>query len=491
MPKNASSRGLLSLLFPLFVTACAGDETINPAFRVPPLEWQDCGAGFECAAFPVPLEHSVAASEAFEIPVIRKPAAEPQNRIGSLLVNPGGPGGSGVAWVRYAHTRLPVDVRSRFDIIGFDPRGVGGSLPAVDCLDDLDAFIALDLSPDDATERARVIAETRKLVDGCEENNGDILPFIDTVSVARDMNYIRIALGEKTISYVGFSYGTLLGAIYAELYPSTVRAFVLDGAVDPSLSGEDLIEGQALSFEEQLNDFLASCAAEPACELNAEGDPAEVYDALQASIEASPMPALGFEGRSVGPGELWWGVGGALYSPNSWQDLATALAEAAKLGDATRLLKLSDDFAGRRDDGSYSNSLDQYQAVFSIDNPFPRDLAYYEKKTAELKGKAPRLGASFAYSALPSALWPLPAAREPAPIAAEGAAPILVIGTTRDPATPYSWAVSLANQLDKGALLTRNGQGHTGFAGKSVCVDAIASKYLIDLELPAEGTECD
>jgi pimeloyl-ACP methyl ester carboxylesterase len=437
----------------------------------------------------VPLEHTAPASETFEIPLVRKPAEE--SRIGSLLVNPGGPGGSGVAWVRYAHTRLPVDVRSRFDIIGFDPRGVGGSLPAIDCIDDLDPFIALDLSPDDQAERAHVVAESRRFVDGCKKESGDLLPFIDTLSVARDMNYIRVALGEPTISYVGFSYGTLLGAIYAELFPDAVRAFILDGAIDPSLSGDAIIEGQALSFEEQLNDFFASCAADPMCALNAEGDPAAVYDAIQASIEESPMPALGIEGRSVGPGELWWGVAGALYSPKSWPDLATALAEAAALGDGTGLLKLSDEFAGRRDNGSYSDSLDQYQAVFSIDNAFPRDLAYYDKKTAELQGKAPRLGASFAYSSLPSALWPLPAAREPAPIKAEGAAPILVIGTTRDPATPYSWSASLAEQLESGALLTRNGQGHTGFGGKSACVDAIASKYLIDLEVPAGGAACD
>lgn len=491
MFKNAFSRGIVSILLPLLASACAGDETINPVFQVPPLQWSDCGAGFECAAYPVPLEHSAPANEAFEIPLIRKPAEDPQNRLGSLLVNPGGPGGSGVAWVRYAHTRLPADVKSRFDIIGFDPRGVGGSLPAVDCLDDLDAFIALDLSPDDPTERAHVITETKKLVDGCEATSGDILPYIDTASVARDMNYIRIALGERTISYIGFSYGTLLGALYAELYPNTVRAFILDGAVDPSLSGEDLILGQALSFEEQLNDFLASCAADPMCELNAAGDPAEVFDSIQAGIENTPMPALGIEGRSVGPGELWWGVSGALYGPSSWPRLAKALTEAATLGDGTGLLELSDDFAGRRDDGSYSDSLDQYQAVFSIDNPFPRDFAYYDKTTAELQTKAPRLGASFAYSALPSALWPLPVAREPAPVVAEGAAPILVIGTTRDPATPYSWAVSLADQLESGVLLTRKGQGHTGFAGKSECIDALASKYLIGLEVPAEGSECD
>jgi pimeloyl-ACP methyl ester carboxylesterase len=493
MPIKTSSGGLLpsAILLPLFVSACAGDEAINPAFGVPPLEWTDCGAGFECAAFPVPLDHGTAASETFEIPVVRRPAEEPAKRIGSLLVNPGGPGGSGVAWVRYASTRLPVDVRSRFDIIGFDPRGVGGSLPAVDCLDDLDAFIALDLSPDTPAERDWVIAETKRFVDACEEKSGDILPFIDTTSVARDMEYIRIALGEKTISYLGFSYGTLLGALYAELFPSRVRAFVLDGAVDPSLSGEDIIEGQALSFEEQLNDFLASCAADPECELNKEGDPAEVYDALQASIEASPMPALGSKGRTVGPGELWWGVAGALYSPEGWPSLSAALTDAVKLGDATGLLKLSDQFAGRRGDGSYSDSLDQYQAIFSIDNLFPRDLAFYDKETADLEGKAPRLGAYFAYSSLPSALWPLPPAREPAPVKAEGAAPILVVGTTRDPATPYSWAVSLAEQLESGVLLTRKGQGHTGFAGKSPCVDALVSKYLINLQAPAEGSECD
>lgn len=493
MRRNPPSRGLLAVLpvLALFAGGCGGDEIIKPAFNVAPLEWQSCGGDFECAAFPVPVRHSEPASETFELSVVRIAATEPENRIGSLLINPGGPGGSGVAWVRYAVSRLPADVRARFDIVGFDPRGVGGSLPAVDCTADLDAFIALDLSPDSPAERQLVIDETTKLVDACEENNADILPVIDTESVARDMEHIRIALGEPTISYVGFSYGTLLGALYAELFPSRVRAFVLDGAIDPALSGEGLIEGQALSFEEQLNDFLAACAVDPECALTQEGDPGDVYDAIQASIEASPMPALGLDGRSVGPGELWWGVSGALYSPNAWPSLQQALFDAAKLGDATLLLELSDSFSGRLDDGTYTNALEQYQAIFSIDNPFPRELAYYDTKTAELEAKAPRLGAYFAYSALPSALWPLPAARKPAPVAAAGAAPILVVGTTRDPATPYSWAVSLAEQLESGALLTRNGQGHTGFGGKSPCVDALVSKYLIDLEVPPEGAACD
>jgi pimeloyl-ACP methyl ester carboxylesterase len=479
-------------LIVLSLPACAGAETINPVGAVVPLDWEACGGGFECATLAVPVRYEAPAEGAFELPVVRLPASSPPDRIGSLLINPGGPGGSGVQWVRFATGRLPLDVRDRFDVVGFDPRGVAESAPSLNCVDDLDAFIALDLTPEGEAETAHVIDVSQKLVDGCVARSGDILPFVDTESVARDMDRLRASLGEQTISYVGFSYGTLLGALYADLFPSRVRAFVLDGAIDPSLSGEALIEGQALSFEEQLDLFLAYCAADPACAFHSGAAPAAAYDVLQASIEASPMPALAdADGRSVGPGELWWGVSGALYSTSRWSKLAEALALASNAGDASKLLDLSDTFAGRAKDGTYSNSLEQYQAIFSIDNPFPRDLAFYATQTQELENKAPRLGAYFPWSALPSALWPAPAVREPAPIAATGSAPIVVVGTTHDPATPYAWAVSLADQLDSGVLLTRNGEGHTGFAGKSPCIDGIVSKYLVSLEVPAEGTACD
>lgn len=475
---------------PLLLGACAGPEIVNPE-GVEPLAWEGCGGNFECATLTVPVDYEKKDGATFQIPVLRLPAAVRESRIGALFINPGGPGGSGVAWVRYAVNRLPAAVGDRFDIIGFDPRGVGASEPAIDCVDDLDAFVALDLSPDDPAERQHVIDETRRLAKGCDERSGDILPFVDTESVARDMDRLRASLGERTISYVGFSYGTLLGALYADRFPNQVRAFVLDGAIDPSLPGEAIIEGQALSFEEQLNDFLADCAENPICPFHSGGDPAAAYDALKASIEAGPMPALDDEGRSVGPGELWWGVGGALYSPTDWEDLAFALSAASTSGDASMLLYLSDIFTGRGDDGTYTGSLEQYQAVFSIDNPFPTDPAFYDAQTADLAEKAPRLGAYFAYSALPSGLWPLRAVREPAKTPAVGAPPILVVGTTRDPATPYAWSVALAAQLESGVLLTRNGQGHTGFAGKSACVDVAVSKYLIDLEAPAGGATCD
>lgn len=474
---------------------CTSEEGIDSADDVPPLAWEDCGNGFQCATLDVPLQYDQMDENGppgFSLPVIRLPASEPEARIGSLITNPGGPGGSGFAWVYFAASSLPDDIRKSFDIIGFDPRGVGASEPSIDCKDNLDAFIAQDLTPDSESERKAVIDVNQQFVDACAEKSAAILPHVGTLQVARDLERLRKALREPDISYVGFSYGTLIGALYADMYPNRIRAAVFDGAVDPALSGDRLIEDQALGFEQQLGDFLDDCKSHDTCAFYSNGDPHAAFDGLMAGIEMQPLPALGDpEGRAVGPGEFWWGVSGALYSPKRWARLSEALALAAEAGDSTELLQLSDAFSGREGAGHYSDSLEQYQAIFSIDNPFPRELSYYEGKAAAFSLSAPRLGAAFPYSALPSALWPYEAERVPAPALAGGSNPIVVVGTTRDPATPYAWAVSLSDQLENGVLLTRKGQGHTGFAGKSSCIDAAVSKYLIELVPPMDGTVCE
>lgn len=482
----------------IVLPACAdtggADDFENEAFPPPP-EWRACGeeGDFECATLGVPLEYDTERGDrasGFTLQLIRRPAGNPHARKGSIVINPGGPGGSGAAWVYYFWRRIPEEVSDLYDIVGFDPRGVGLSEPTIECGDNLDKLMALDLTPDSPEEREAIISETQQFVDDCAEKSALILPYVGTENVVRDLERIRLALQEYRLNYVGFSYGTFIGALYAERYPKKVRAFVLDGAVDPALSAAQIVEGQALGFEMALDHFLNKCASDAECQFHSAGDPYTAFDALQAEIEAAPMPAAGdAEGRSAGPGEFFWAVTGALYGPNSFE-LASALSLAALEKDSTELLALSDKFTGRYEPGHYSDSFDQYHAIFSIDNPFPRDMEYYDSATEQLKSKAPRLGASLPYTSLPSAFWPIESSRIAAPVRAEGTPPILVLGNMGDPATPYEWSVSLADHLDNALLLTLDDEGHTAFGNKSQCINDYVAKYLIELKMPTPGTRC-
>jgi pimeloyl-ACP methyl ester carboxylesterase len=480
---SACRRPALLALLALAPLAGCGDGE-GPAG---PLAWEPCGQ-FECAALEVPVDHADPEGPTFTLPVLRHVATRPAERIGSLLVNPGGPGGSGTGWVGRAWPFLPPEIQGRFDVVGFDPRGISPGSPVLDCVDDLDRFVALDLTPDDGAELQAIVDGGEALAAACAARSGDLLPFLSTEDVAQDMDLLRAALGDERLTYLGFSYGTLLGAVYADLFPDRIRALALDGALDPSLTGEAHAASQGLGFEDQLEAFLAQCAADPACEFHAGGDPGAAYDAIQASIEAAPMPSEHGE-RAVGPGELAYGVANALYSPFGWPDLEGALALAAS-GDGTGILDLSDDYLHRGADGAYDDSLEYYYAVTSLDAPSSTDAADYEALAAELAVSAPRLGVYLPFSAFPSARWPVPPWREAAPIRAGGAPPILVVATTHDPATPYDEGVALAGQLASGVLLTREGNGHTGFLKGNDCVDDAIVGYLVDLALPADGEVC-
>ena len=471
--------------FPL-LAACGGDD---PAPASPPaslIPWEACLGTLECASFEVPINEDDPAMGNFVLPLIRHPATNPDKRIGSILFNPGGPGGSGVSYVKNAWVAMPSAIQESFDLVGFDPRGQAESTPAIDCVDDLGPLVALDLTPDDAAERQAILDETDKFVAGCDIRSKEILPFIGTDQIVKDMDRLREALGDEKLSYMGFSYGTFLGTIYADTYPDKVRALVLDAPLDPSLTGEQFIEGQALAFEDELEAFLDACAADPASPFYSNGDPRAAYDALLASIETKPMP-VGV--RNLGPGEFSYAVAAPLYRPSGWKKLAAALA-LATTGDASGLLALSDGYVDRNNAGTYGNSLEVYYAVTSVDTVFAKDPAVYEAMTNDLRVKAPRLGATFPYTALPSARWNVASWRTPAPANAVGAPPILVVGGTGDPATPYAWSVALASQLDSATLLTRDGLGHVSFLKGITCIDQAISDYIVDLKMPTKGTVC-
>jgi pimeloyl-ACP methyl ester carboxylesterase len=314
---------------------------------------------------------------------------------------------------------------------------------------------------------------------------------VSSAQTVADLEAIRAALGEDSISYLGFSYGTLLGARYADEHPDRVRAMVLDGAVDPTLTPEQATRDQAVAFEAALDAFLDGCAADEHCAFTA-GDPHDAYDRLIAGIDAEPLYARDAAGaeRTLGPGETDLGVAGALYSGrDGWATLASALGAAAR-GDGSELLHLADQYAQRGGDGSYSNDLESSFAIGCLDSAQPT-VAGLERLAADVAPAAPRFGAATAWYGAPCAFWsappdPMPTTR----VRASGAGPILVVGTTGDPAAPYRWSESLAGQLASGALLTVEGWAHTAYAGGNACVDELVEQVLVALETPPGGSRC-
>jgi pimeloyl-ACP methyl ester carboxylesterase len=451
------------------------------------LAWQPCDDGFECAVLPVPLDRDDP-TRTVDLAVTRRLTADPAMRLGSLVVNPGGPGASAVEFLQRAWQQVPEPVRARFDLVAYDPRGVGRSA-AVRCAStaELDAYHALDPSPDDAQELQAYLDGQLRFTQGCAARSGELLPHVSTDVAARDMDRLRASLGDERLTYLGYSYGTSLGASYLQQFPERVRAMVLDGGIDPSLTWDELVGGQARGFDAALAAFLADCeATRCAFRRAAEGDLTAAFDRVAAAVEQAPLPASG--GRTVGPGEFSLGVGAGLYSrATGWPALAQGLAEAAS-GTGRTLLALSDAYLERTDDG-YANLVAANFAVNCLDRPWPRETAPYLALAERLRADAPRFGPAIALSGLGCGVWPVAATDTPVPVRAEGAAPVVVIGTTRDPATPYAWSQALADQLASGVLVTYEGDGHTVYrSGAPDCVREPVNNYLVTGEAPAPLT---
>ena len=451
------------------------------------LTWARCGA-LECATLQVPLDHDQPGGRQIGIALNRRPATDRARRIGSLLVNPGGPGASGVDFLPALLGRISSTVKARFDVIGFDPRGTGRSSP-VRCLPtaELDRYFSVDPVPDDAAEKAFLLSAVQRFVAGCQQRSGDLLPHVGTEDAVRDMDRIRAAVGDEKLSFLGFSYGTSLGATYAELFPGRVRALVLDGAVDPSLDTPALNRVQGEGFDKAFDAFAADCARQgPGCPWRPAGGPAKAaFLALSSRIEKAPVPA---GRRRVGPSELTLGVARFLYSKDAWPQLAQGLA-SLEAGSGAVVLAGFDDLVGRKADGSFSNDQEANVAINCLDNPAPRDVAAYEQAAAAATRVAPAFGPTVAWSGLVCGLWPVPTVGKAEPLRAPGTPPILVIGTTNDPATPFVWAEALASQLPQGRLLRFEGEGHTAY-GDSGCATRIADDYLLTLRLPPGQLRC-
>jgi pimeloyl-ACP methyl ester carboxylesterase len=463
--------------------------TTAPA--VPAPSWAPCHADtgpvawpYQCASIQVPLDYNRPSDASISLALDRHPASG--TKIGSLLINNGGPGVSGVDSLSYDVSLMAKPILDHFDVIGFDPRGVGRSAPVI-CADGpaIDRFLDLDPAPTTDTGFQTLVAGTKSFVLGCQARSAAILPYVSTENAARDIDQIRQAVGDAKLTYLGFSYGTLLGATYAELFPGRVRALALDGVVDPSIDPVAVSIAQAVGFEHQLSAFLADCTAHATCAWRPGGDLHAAFEALMARIRTQRLPGLG--DRSLGEAEAVIGVSSALYSKAEWPDLAISLSLASR-GMGAGLLALFDFYFQRRGDGSFANVLEANMAVNCLDQPWPSPDVLRHDAAAAAQA-APDFGVAYLYGGLTCSLWPVPATGRPHTIRAAGSPPILVVGSTGDPATPYAGAQSLARQLASGVLLTRVGDGHTAYRS-SACIRAAVDAYLIDLTVPATGTSC-
>ncbi|MEU1370269.1 alpha/beta hydrolase [Streptomyces sp. NPDC005803] len=456
------------------------------------LKWRDCGVtGFQCATMKAPLDYAKPDGAEIKLAVSRKKATGPGKRIGSLLVNPGGPGGSAIGYLQaYAAIGYPAQVRARYDMVAIDPRGVARSEP-VECLTgaQMDAYTQVDQTPDDAAEVTKLSSAFKKFATGCEQRSGTILPHVSTVETARDMDVLRALLGDERLHYVGASYGTFLGATYAELFPGRVGRLVLDGAMDPSLTSAEMNRDQTAGFETAFQSFAEDCVKQADCPLGTtSADAATNLKKLFSDLDAKPI-ATG-ESRKLGESLATTGVIAAMYDETAWPQLREALA-AAKAGDGSGLLSLADSYYEREPNGSYANLMYANAAVNCLDLPpaFATSKAVTQALPAFEKA-SPVFGKGFAWASLNCAYWPVPATGAPHPLKAEGAAPIVVVGTTRDPATPYKWARSLAGQLSSGTLLTYEGDGHTAYGRGSDCIDTAINSYLLEGTAPDDGKKC-
>lgn len=448
-----------------------------------PARWEPCGTGLECATITVPLDHDDPDGPTIDLALLRRPARDQDARIGSLVVNPGGPGASGLGLA--AALVLPGAVMDRFDIVGFDPRGVGRST-ALDCHTHLQAIYDADPTMDDPADVDHYRSVSQDFVDECERRHGDLLPHLGTVDVAHDLDHIRAAVGDDQLTYLGYSYGTSIGQQYARLYPTRVRAMVLDGIVDPSESGLVAAEGQAKGFTGALEAYVADCDADRCL-----GDRAlAVVDRVIAAAEAAPIPADGAD-RPATPGVVTTGLTYALYSELLWPQLTRSLRDA-DAGDGTGLVRLADTYLSREPDGSYGNAAEVYFAVSCLDAVWPRSFDEVLAAGAEVGARYPYFGEAVVNDYARCALWPEPAQPlEPVPADLDGLAPVVVVSTTGDPATPHESGIRVAERIPDARLVTNVGDGHTVVGAGKRCIDTLVADYLVDLRAPDDGVRCE
>ena len=484
-------------------TVVAGKAVLAEPQIGQPVSWGPCRqaggggealpipAGAQCGKIAVPVDYDEPDGPQATLALIRFPATG--EKIGSLIINPGGPGESGIEAAASLVEGLPQPVRQQFDLVGFDPRGVGSSTPSLWCNSDSDndrlrADPQVDYSPQGVEHIEKT---TKEFIQRCVDKMGDaFLANVGTQNVAKDLDALRAAVGDDKINYLGYSYGTRIGAAYAEAYPDKVRAMILDGAVDPNADPIQADIDQAEAFQKAFNDYAADCAKDPDCPLGT--DPAKsvaVYRDLVDPLVDTPMKTK--DPRGLAYSDAVVGTIMALYSPNLWRHLTQGLTEMTK-GRGDTMLALADMYMRRDPQGHYTNATDARVAINCVDQPPVKDRDKVVAEDKRIREVAPFMSyGQFTGNAPLStcAFWPVPATSTPHSASAPGLPPVLVISTTGDPATPYRAGVDLAKQLG-GSLLTFKGTQHTvAFQGEQ-CVDDYVAAYLVDLKLPPAGATC-
>jgi pimeloyl-ACP methyl ester carboxylesterase len=447
---------------------------------------------YDCARLEVPLDYAAPDGRTAQLGVLRLKATG--EKIGSLVINPGGPGASGMSAVPALFGSGPGSdgpLTKRFDAVGLDPRGVGASTPTIDCLTDAEWEVErgdLDVDPSPAGV-AQTEGENRQYAQRCTDRVGmDVLAHVGTRDAARDLDVLRAALGDRQLTYLGFSYGTRLGSTYAEDFPQNVRALVLDGALDPGQSTVDRSVAQAAGFQQAFDAFAAECATRRDCPLGT--DPAKATAAFQTITRPLVDRPLAVGERTLSYPDAITGVTQALYVSSAWPALAEGISALAQ-GDGTILLLLSDLYLDRRADGSYGNAIEAFDVISCVDEQRTTDpAAIADGARRELLAAPYRdTGLGVVAARDKCAFWPVPPTSTPHTPNVDGLAPTVVVSTTGDPATPYQAGVDLAQALG-GTLLRVEGDQHGAVLSGSSCVDDAVTAYLVDLTVPAAGTDC-
>ena len=470
-------------------------KSLPPASEQQQLTWTNCAddlaaaAGLECATLQVPIDPAKPSGPTTELALIRQPSTgSASERIGSLVINPGGPGGSGLEFLTSAAAAFPAELTNAFDLVSFDPRGVAASSP-VECLDDAAAEeqLAGDLSPDTAEELSKAVADQKQFLASCQANSAELLTHMSTADVAADLDQIRSALGDEKLTYLGFSYGTAIGAAYATLYPENSRALVLDGSVSPKSTSEEEALAQAQGFENTLANFVSACNADKGCALGP--DAAATIAATRNELNKKPVQVLTPSGtRTLGVDLFDIGLATALYDTSLWGTAAEAIRDINS-GGGQLIFSLVDRQLGRQPDGSFDNS-SAAQSMVSCADSTERPTAEQSQQAAErIQAAAPTFGQALGWATLSCLGWPM--AANPLPeITGKGSPTVLVVGTLGDPATPYAWAEEMTAALESAVLLTYEGDGHTAFLRGGPCVDNAVVTYLVELTVPRVGTRC-
>lgn len=478
---STTSGGSSSTAAASSTASATSTSTTAPVGGVPVLSWSTCGT-VQCATLAAPLDYANPAKGTIDLALKRRPARVSSLRIGTLLVNPGGPGAGGTVLVDAADQIYSGTLLDHFDIVSWDPRGTGASDP-VACVDNLEPYLSIDATPDTPAAVAALEKTGEDLASKCAARSAAILPYISTEATARDMDRIRRALGEAKISYFGFSYGSQLGGTWVTMFPSTVRAAVLDGAVNPANTQLQETIAQATGFELAFQHFLADCASRSTCPFYNGGDPTTAYERLLKKLDSTPIPSAA--GRPpVNEGVLQYAVEYSLYSPTAWPSLAQALADA-EAGDGAGLLALFDGYRTALGD----HGLEAFLAITCLDEG-PLSASDLAALDAAIAKSAPHFLDFQGHDpgTIACQHWPVPPVTK-IKTTGKGAGAIVVVGTTGDPATPLESTRGMAKALEDGRLIINTAEGHTGYKPGS-CVGKLVDNYLVTLAAPDNATTC-